>query len=131
MANTYDVQITGLMHYDACPFNSEDRHEEVMRWLAYMNLPHFGIKIQYPQERYHINNSHGGKTLYQRYVISGVEAIGMNGVLELVKIFKEVGIVLTAHYRDLDNQSNWQHIKAMKELNHLQRELFSMYELAH
>ncbi len=130
MSNTLGVKISGYMHYDACPFGSEERHKRIMHWLALMNLSQFGLRITYPSERYYLSNEPGGRTLFQAFSITGTEAIGMEGIYELIKNFKEIGIVTKARYRDLDNETDWRAIQTMTDFNKTQKELYDLVLLA-
>jgi hypothetical protein len=130
MSHVYGVEIKGLMHYDACPFGSEERSKEVMRWLSLMNLPHFGLKITYPTERYHLPNSHGGKTIFQAFKITGAEAINMSGVYDLVKAFWSIGVITTCHYNDMESHAGLCRMAITERMNSEQLQLVDMMILA-
>lgn len=104
MANVHEVEIKGAMAFDA---NGDN---EVLKLLGWLSLPTIGFKIEFGNYFY-VDNSHGGKTCLYNYEITGKEAVNSGAIRADVVTLARAGIVRTASYRDVENNSGWSHIK--------------------
>jgi hypothetical protein len=96
MSNIKQVEITGTL-----PFDCYD-DQEFQPFLAAMNGPAFGLKIQYGRETTMRPSEHGGQQTMYPFTISGLEAVAWPWLEKLVEIIKRLGTVET------DSSFDWE-----------------------
>jgi len=80
MANVKRVFIDGQIPFDI-PFDSKAN-----QFLGMLNLPSFGLRIQWGKTKL-IPNSHGGQTCHYDFTITGNEAVRIETILALLQSF--------------------------------------------
>ena len=97
MANTKSIVIQGLMPFDAY----ED--PEAMKFLAFLNGPVVGLKIEYLKKATYVQNTLGGKTALYPFIIAGIEAVRYEWVDWVVTTIERLGgKVTTKHCQDVE-----------------------------
>lgn len=89
MANIKSVRVEGDLPFDC----AEDG--EMSRWLAVMNGPTFGLRIQWFGRTRDVPNEHGGTTAFYSFRIAGEEAVRWNALDNLKECVLRLGGNLT------------------------------------
>ena len=84
MSNVKNVFISGEL-----PFHCNE-NKEMQSWLAIMNTPTYGLKINWGHYRY-VPNKDGGQTAMYKFTIGGKEAISFTCFDRLLKDIKDAG----------------------------------------
>lgn len=104
MANCKDVLIKGIIRFDACDESGDTfASDRVLRMLGMLNLPSFGLRIEYGNKTYSAPNEHGGRTAFYEFAVKGVEAIREAFFDEMIGIFASVGELQDYQLRDVEN----------------------------
>lgn len=92
MSNVKSIRILGIVPFDMGKYADETKvaYEKFMPKLAEMNMPAFGLKIQYTSANSRPNN-HGGKTTMYYFQIEGHEAVNSKWLQALCDDIKAIG----------------------------------------
>jgi hypothetical protein len=99
MSNVKRITINGTLPYDC------DQHPDMMRFLAHLNTPRFGLQLRYSEEPKLIPNSEikrnmpptydfgppNGKTAVYGFCIAGEEAVSWGWIEALKKAITDCG----------------------------------------
>lgn len=110
MSNVKDVRISGCV-----PFDAHQRDDEYRGWLAEMNAPAFGLRIEYRGGTRLVPNERGGETTLYGFTISGQEAVSWGALDGLVDSARRAGgEIEAAMARDVENGGEWVRIDGAK-----------------
>ena len=102
MSNIKSVHIEGYIPFDIA------QHERAGRWLGTLNGPSFGLRIHYGITMMGPENESKGHTTYYEFHIHGEEAVGGNGLEDLVEALIEGGsIIKSAMAEDIEAGGAW------------------------
>jgi hypothetical protein len=113
MSNVKEVFITGKIAFNATRPEQPAGipSQEVKNLLASLNMPTWGLRIQYkPENAVGIPNWFGGRTLFIDFTISGSEAESWDALFNDIKTLNEVAVIYAANARELrvcESPSTW------------------------
>jgi hypothetical protein len=108
MANIREVQIEGALPFDWSSHLLSDEAHMMASWFL---CPSIGIKLEFsPNPAYHRPNDHGGETAMYTFSVTGQEAIHLDAVRTLRRIFAKLGLVHMCIARDIENNTEWEEV---------------------